>query len=88
MLLIIYVSRHASGPALRRLATFPRSFTNLRAGVDAGARCSWSELRRPHILILDSIYNLQFVYFTCDAFTNEVSLISIDIHERIVSSQT
>ena len=85
MLLIIYVSRHASGPALRRLATFPRSFTNLRAGVGAGARCSWSELRRPHLLILDSIYNLQFVYFTCDAFTiyftNEVCLISIDIHE-------
>ena len=85
MLLIIYVSRHASGPALRRLATFPRSFTNLRAGVGAGARCSWSELRRPHLLILDSIYNLQFVYFTCDAFTIyftiEVCLISIDIHE-------
>ena len=88
MLLIIYVSRNTSGPALRRLATFPRSFTNLGAGVGAGARCSWSELRRPHLLILDSIYNLQFVYFTCDAFTNEVSLISIDIHERIVSSQT
>ena len=85
MLLIIYVSRNTFGPAVRRLATFPRSFTNLRAGAVAGARCSWSELRRPHLLILDSIYNLQFVYFTCDAFTiyftNEVCLISIDIHE-------
>ena len=81
MQLLLCVSRPTSGLAVRRLATSPRSFTSSRAGAGVGARCSWSELRRPQLLLLDSIYNLQFVYFTCDAFTNEVSLISIDIHE-------
>ena len=81
MQLLLCVSRHTSGLAVRRLATSPRSFTSSRAGAGAGARCSWSELRRPKHLLLDSIYNLQFVFLTCDAFTYEVSLISIDIHE-------
>ena len=65
MQLLLCVSRHTSGLAVRRLATSPRSFTSSRAGAGVGARCSWSELRRPKHLLLDSIYNLQFVY--CEA---------------------
>ena len=84
MQLLLCVSRHTSGLAVRRLATSPRSFTSSRVGAGVGARCSWSELRRPKHLLLDSIftiYNLYILHVMHLPFTYEVSLISIDIHE-------